>query len=131
MRSVGKAQIYRETPQYHVVSDPFHAITDHFLPALTGLGIPLGEATVLAPSWFPLFPLSRQLREYGVSVVGPGARPYRRGRLFASLAEQLCGCIVDPGPDSLSTIERSLFHMIQETTGRSCFSIFTYAAALL
>jgi DNA helicase-2/ATP-dependent DNA helicase PcrA len=87
----------------------------------------LGEATVLATSWNPLFPLSRALRDRGISVVGPGARPYKRGRLFALLAEQLCGSIVDPRPGSLGAIERSLFFLVQEITGQPRFNIFSYA----
>ena len=127
MNATGEARKYTEATQYLVVADPLHAITDYFLPALASLGIPIGEATVLAPSWNPLFPLSRQLRDRGISVVGPGARPYRRGRLFASLAEQLCGCIVDPRADSLSAIERSLFHLVREITGHPRIGIFSYS----
>jgi len=64
-------------------------ITDYFLPAVDALGIPLGEAAILAPTWFSLFHLGRRLREYGIRIVGPGARPYRRNRQFAPLAEQV------------------------------------------
>jgi DNA helicase II / ATP-dependent DNA helicase PcrA len=104
----------------------FEAITEHFLPALDGLGIPLGDATILAKEWRPLIQLSRQLRDYGVPVVGPGARPYRRSRLFASLAEQLCGAVVDFQPDTVRQLERVLFHTIQDATGRSRPDIFTH-----
>lgn len=131
MTSVGHARFFTEAPQYHVVADPFHAITDFFLPMIQNLGIPVGEATILAPTWTPLFPLSRRLREFGVSVVGPGARPYRRSRLFAALAEQLCGCISDPAPDSVPGIERALFHTILDLTGRPRFEIFTYQGRLV
>jgi DNA helicase-2/ATP-dependent DNA helicase PcrA len=131
MKAVGDARIFKEATQHFVVADPLHAITDYFLPTIESLGIPLGEATVLAPSWNPLFPLSRQLRDMGVSVVGPGARPYRRGRLFAGLAEQLCGYIVDPRPDSLGAIERGLFHLVQDVTGHPRFGIFSYAGRVV
>jgi DNA helicase-2/ATP-dependent DNA helicase PcrA len=127
MEAVGKARVHTERTQHIHVSDPLHAIIDYFFPALRSLRIPLGQATVLAPSWNALFPLSRALRDRGVSVVGPGARPYKRGRLFAGIAEQLCGYIVDPRPDSLQGIERSLFHLVQEITGQPRFGIFTYA----
>ena len=73
------------------------AITGQFLPMLAAHNIALGDAAILSKDWASLFPLSRGLREFGVPVVGPGARPYRRSRLFASLAEQLCGYMVDPG----------------------------------
>ena len=76
---------------------------------------------MLAPSWNAIFPIARALRHLGVSVVGPGARPYRRGRLFAGLAEQLCGYIVERRPDSHPGIERSLFFLVQELTGHAGF----------
>ena len=71
MSAVGKAQKYTDRTQHIHVSDPLHAITDHFLPALRQSRHSLGEPTILAPSWNPLFPLSRALRDMGVSVVGP------------------------------------------------------------
>ena len=131
MTAVGKARHYTERTQHIHVSQPLHAITDYFLPALESLGIPLGEAAILAPSWNPLFPLSKSLRDMGVAVVGPGARPYRRGRLFAGLAEQVCGYLVDPKPDSLPGIERGLFHLVQELTGHPRFDIFSYAGRVV
>lgn len=127
MKAVGKARVYTEQTEHIHVSHPFHAMTDYFLPALDGLGIPLGDSTVLAPSWNVLFPLSRALRDRGISVVGPGARPYKRARLFAGISEQLCGYVVDPRPDGLPSIERTLFHLVQELTGHPRFGIFTYA----
>jgi len=131
MTAVGEARRYTERTQHIHVSHPLHAITDHFLPALASLGIPLGEAAILSPSWNPLFPLSRALRDRGVAVVGPGARPYRRGRLFAGVAEQLCGYLVDPQPDSLPGIERGLFYLVQELTGHPRFGIFSYAGRVV
>ena len=104
----------------------FEAITEHFLPRLEELRIPLGEATILAKEWRPLIQLTRQLRSYSVPVVGPGARPYRRSRLFASLAEQLCGAVVDRQPETTRQLERALFHAIQDATGQSRVDIFSY-----
>ncbi len=131
MSAVGEARKYIEPTQHIHVSNPLDALTDYFLPAISSLGIPLGECAVLSPTWNPLFPLSRALRDMGISVVGPGARPYRRVRLFAGLAEQLCGYLVDPRPDSPISIERSLFHLIHELTGHRRFGIFSYAGRLV
>ena len=61
--------------------------------------------------------LHGQLREFGTPVVGPGARPYKRSRLFASLAEQLCGAVVDPQPETAHQLEIALFHAVQDVTG--------------
>jgi DNA helicase II / ATP-dependent DNA helicase PcrA len=66
------------------------------------------------------------LREYGVSVVGPGARPYRRNRQFAPLAEHICGYLMESKPDAIAAIERTLFNTLLDVTGRAYFDIFSY-----
>lgn len=126
MESVGDARAFTEVPQWQHGRSAFEVITDYFLPALDDLEIPVGDAAILAPTWFSLFPLGRQLREYGVSIVGPGARPYRRNRTFAPLAEQLCAYLMEPRPDSIVGIERTLFNTVLDITGRAQFDIFSY-----
>jgi DNA helicase-2/ATP-dependent DNA helicase PcrA len=131
MAAVGGARAFMEQPDYQHGSSAFNVLTDHFLPTLEGLGIPIGNAAVLAPSWYSLFPLGRRLREYGVSIVGPGARPYRRNRQFAPLAEQICGYLMDARPESIPSIERSLFNTLLDITGRAHFNIFSYQGRVL
>ena len=126
MKAVGRARKYTNESVWEHGDSVFEVITDYFLPALEGLDIPVGDAAILAPTWFSLFPLGRQLREYGVSIVGPGARPYRRNRLFAPLAEQVCGYLMEPDPDSIVAIERTLFNTVLNATGRTHFNIFSY-----
>jgi DNA helicase-2/ATP-dependent DNA helicase PcrA len=126
MGAVGPAKIYTERPTWQRGTSALQVITDYFLPALDGLAIPLGEAAVLAPTWYSLFPLGRRLREYGVSIVGPGARPYRRNRQFAPLAEQVCGYLMEFRPDAIAGIERTLFNTLLDVTGRTYFDIFSY-----
>lgn len=104
----------------------FAAITESFLPALEAQGIPIGSATVLAKDWGSLIALSRRLRDFQVPVVGPGARPYRRSRLFAALAEQLCGAVTDPNPETTHQLERALFHAVQELSGNARLDVFSY-----
>ena len=131
MQAVGRARQYTERTQHLHANQPLDAITDYFLPALTSLGIPFGEAAILSPTWQPLFPIARNLRDMGVSVFGPGARPYKRGRLFAGLAEQLCGHLVEPQPDSLAQLERELFRLLTELTGQARFGVFSYAGRIV
>ncbi|SHL46533.1 ATP-dependent helicase [Bradyrhizobium lablabi] len=126
MKALGEANKFTETPHYRDGSSSFVIIRDYFLPALAASGIPVGEAVILAPTWFTLFPLGRLLREYGVSIVGPGARPYRRNRQFAPLAEQICGYLMEPRPESIVAIERTLFNTVLDVTGRAHFDIFSY-----
>jgi len=126
MIAVGPAKALTQLPEWRHGESAFEVITDYFLPALDALDIPIGDAAILAPTWFPLFPLGRRLREYGVSIVGPGARPYRRNRQFAPLAEQVCGYMIEPRPEAITGIERSLFNTVLDVTGRSRFDIFSY-----
>jgi DNA helicase-2/ATP-dependent DNA helicase PcrA len=131
MKAVGDAKKFTEQPEWHSGASAFNVITDHFLPALAELNIPVGQAAVLAPTWFSLFPLGRLLREYGVSIVGPGARPYRRNSQFAPLAEQVCGYLMEPRPDAIAGIERTLFNTLQDVVGRAYFEIFSYRGRVL
>jgi DNA helicase II / ATP-dependent DNA helicase PcrA len=104
----------------------FQAIAEHFLPLLAAHHIGLGDATILAKDWASLIALSRSLRDFGTPVVGPGARPYRRSRLFAQLAEQLCGALVDPNPDTNRQLERALYHTVLDLTGAPRADVFTH-----
>ena len=126
MKALGQAKKFTELPVWQHGSSAFEVVTDYFLPALEGRSIPVGNAAILAPTWYSLFPLGRRLREYGVSIVGPGARPYRRSRQFASLAEQVCGYLMEPRPDAIAGIERTLFNTLLDITGRAYFDIFSY-----
>jgi DNA helicase II / ATP-dependent DNA helicase PcrA len=104
----------------------FQAITEEFLPRVEAARIPLGDATVLAKDWSSLIGLSRQLREFGTPIVGPGARPYRRSRLFAQLAEQFCGALTEPNPETSNQLERALFHAVQDVTGHGRLDVFSH-----
>jgi DNA helicase-2/ATP-dependent DNA helicase PcrA len=126
MAALGPAKVYTEPPQWRHGHSPFEVLTDYFLPALDGLDIPYGNAAVLASTWFPLFPLGRQLREYGISIVGPGARPYKRRSQFAPLAEQVCGYLMESNSDAIVGIERTLFNTLLDMTGRANFDVFSY-----
>jgi DNA helicase-2/ATP-dependent DNA helicase PcrA len=131
MTALGEAKVYTEVATREHGTSSFNIIMDHFLPTLASLGIPIGEAAILAPSWYALFPLARRLREAGISIVGPGARPYRRNRQFAPLAEQLCGYLMEPRPESIIAIERTLFNTVLDVTGHAQFDIFSYTGRVV
>lgn len=131
MTAMGALRSCAEEPSYLYVNSSFEAITDYFLPRLASLGIGYGEASILSRTWPPLVPLARRLRDYGVPVVGPGARPYRRSRLFATLAEQLCGAIVDPQPETTRQLEKALYQTILDATGHSRSDVFSFAGRVV
>lgn len=126
MLSAGDAAQFAAQVSYVHVDRPIDAITDHFLPALQDAEIPLGKAAILAPWWTHLIPVARVLREFDVPVFGPGARPYKRRRLFAGLAEQLGACAVAGDYLGLPGVERALFRLIGDLTGNSRYDMFSY-----
>lgn len=131
MTAVGRTRAHTEKPLLQHGGSAFQIIRDHFLPKLDELNIPVGEAAILAPAWFTLFPLGKSLREYGVNIVGPGARPYKRSRQLSHLAELVCGYLMEPRPDLVVSIERALFNMVLDTTGRAHFELFSYAGRVI
>jgi len=126
-----RLRAFTETPAYRHGVSVFSVITDHFLPTIDALKIPVGNAAILAPTWFTLFPLGRRLREYGVKIVGPGARPYRRTSQFAPLAEQVCGYLMEPRPEAIGGIERTVFNTLLDVVGRAHFEVFSYRGRTL
>ncbi len=127
MYSAGRAVSHQGEVTYVHVNSPVNAITDYFLPVLQNNNIPLGEAAILAPWWQHLLPVARTLRGFDVPVVGPGARPYRRSRLFAVLAEQLGACVDSGSLIHLPGVEKSIFRIINEAMGNSRFDVFSYS----
>lgn len=126
MWSAGVAAAYADEPVSEHTESCFTAISDTYLPTIDGLKIPLGECAILAQSWFQLRPIGQRLREFGVPVVGPGARPYKRQHLFARLAEQVCAFIEQPSAALIRQTEKELFNTLSNVTGRADFRVFSY-----
>ena len=127
MTATGDAAVYSDEPRYVHSDSSFDAITQDFLPWLQEVDIPIGKAAVFAPWWVRLYNLGRALRELGVPIMGPGARPYgRRRHLIAPIAEQVGAYIARPEPDRLRAVERALFLLIIEMTGRADYRVYTY-----
>lgn len=108
----------------------FAAVLECFLPMLAAAGIGFGDAIVLCREWGPLVPIARGLRDAGIPVVGPGARPYKRSRLFASLAEQLGAAVVDPSPHTATQVEIALVRAVRDVTESARRSITSTDARL-
>lgn len=125
MTSEGKNSLNKESPQY-MWGNTLNAITEQFLPELNRLGIAYGDTAILARNWTALIPVAQRLRNFGIPIVGPGARPYRRGRLFVNLAEQLCGAVMDGFKYRVRQLERAMFLAVQDMTGTTRFDVFSY-----
>jgi DNA helicase-2/ATP-dependent DNA helicase PcrA len=126
MHSAGDATKLVGVVEYVHTGSAVEAITDYFVPMLGEKGIDLGKAAVLAPWWTHLIPIARALREFEVPVFGPGARPYKRRRLMAGLAEQLGASAESETYEGLPGVERAIFRLVMEMAGQTRFDIFTY-----
>jgi len=114
-------------PQYVHQASVTEALQDYFLPALTELDIGFGQAAILAPDWFTLFPIGRFLRDYGVPIIGPGARPYRGSQIFARFAEYVCAYLEYPNPKLIRSLQRELHRIIVEVSSTERFDVFSYS----
>ena len=99
---------------------------EHFIPAIDSLGISLGDAAVLAPWWIKLLHLGRELRQRNIPIIGPGARPYRRSREFAQLAEHLCACAEQRDCHLVQATHRCMFITLLNITGKPDWMVYTY-----
>ena len=126
MVSGGTKSTMNPTVSYEHVKTNFAAMTDYFLPFLWENEISYGDTAILAPNWFVLSPLGRQLRKYKIPVTGSGARPYKRRYLLGRIAEQVCAYLESRSPEILRQTEKELFEINRELTGRPSFRIFSY-----
>jgi len=131
MIAVGNSLSFKEEPIYLHCSSTFEGIIKYFLPALKELGIEYGKSAILAPWWVKLLWLGRQLRDYGIPIVGPGARPYKRTHLFALLAEQVCAYIEHPDPKFIYQIEKELYNLINNITGSANYKVYSYMGRIV
>lgn len=126
MVAAGEAVRFKEEPRYIHAENAFEAITDYFIPVLDELDINYGNSAILAPWWVKLLHLGRKLRDFGIPIIGPGARPYKRNHLFALLAEQICAYIEHPQPNLIPQIERELFKLLNNANNSFNFNVFSY-----
>jgi len=131
MIAVGNSVSFKEEPGYLHCSSTFEGIIKYFLPALDELGIEYGKCAILAPWWVKLLWLGRELRDYGIPIVGPGARPYKRTHLFALLAEQVCAYVEHPDPKFIYQIEKELYNLINNITGSTNYKVYSYMGRIV
>ena len=126
MTAIGRYASHVDAPVYTHSESCFAALRDIYLPAMKAQEIPYGAAAILAPWWTKLLPLGRLLREQGIPIVGPGARPYRGLRLLASLVEQ-AGAYAESGdPRYVRSTERALFFLVENVGNGPGKRIFTH-----
>ncbi len=91
MDAVGENKYYNHSPLWIRACDSFSGIDEYFLPAIKEHNISLGECAILAPNFYIFLKLAPKMREAGISILGPGSRPYRRSNhIIAPLIEEVC-----------------------------------------
>jgi DNA helicase-2/ATP-dependent DNA helicase PcrA len=131
MESAGDIAADITETQYVRTADVQTAIEVHFLPKLEELGIAIGDAAILSPAWFSLIPIGRWLRDFGVPVIGPGARPYRGANLFARLAEHICAYLQHRDSYLIRGIQRELNRVVMEGGRVNRFDAFSYPGRVM
>jgi DNA helicase-2/ATP-dependent DNA helicase PcrA len=126
MTAVGEHRDYQFVPHRLHQHAALDGILNDFLPAVAPLGVYLGQIAILASTWVPLYHLARSLRERGVPVIGPGARPYKRTHIFAQLAEPLGAYIESPEPEIILAAQRALFLVLTTLTDEPRRDVFAF-----
>ncbi|GLH74903.1 ATP-dependent helicase [Geothrix limicola] len=115
MKASGEYAGFSRRPEWYAVPDMSFGILNIFLPAVQEHGISLSQVGILANRWTSHPPLARALRENKTPVIGPGARPYRRGSsLIAKLLEEVSACALSPTIGSFSTVRREVSTLLRE-----------------
>ncbi len=127
MIAAGKYKDYAYEPEWWPCNSVFEGITDYFLPALAEHSINYGDAAILAPWWIKLLHLGRKLRDYGVPIIGPGSRPYKRSHLIAPLVEEIGAYLRDQGNYRIYSIEREVFLLLNNLGEPKAFGIYSYS----
>ena len=126
MVAVGRTAKYPHQPKHVHAATPTVGVLGSFLPELKQLDIEFGATAILAPQWPILYHLARDLRDKGVPVIGPGARPYRRSLEFAQFAESACAYLEKPDSRGAVQVQRTLFQMLLLLTGDAVWEVFTF-----
>ncbi len=114
MRAVGPDRDAGCTPTWVDCDNVAAAITERILPELAEFGIARGGTAILAPWFLPLYQLGRQLRQLGIPIVGPGARPYRRRHLIVPISECLAACSCVGRAGSRHWVEREVRDLVRQ-----------------
>jgi DNA helicase-2/ATP-dependent DNA helicase PcrA len=131
MSAVGEHAACTIDPEHVTVASPADGIFNHFLPAVRELGVPLGKVAILASWWVSLFNLARELRDEGIPVIGPGARPYKRSHLVAPFVETVGAYLECPDCEIAVAVQRSLFALLADVEQEAPRQIFDFRGRII
>jgi DNA helicase-2/ATP-dependent DNA helicase PcrA len=127
MAAVGENKEYNFIPVWRETCTLFAGLEDYFLPEVEARGIDWGECAILAPNFYILCEIAPRLRDMGIPLIGPGARPYRKSNhLIAPLAEEICSYIESEDSRMIRTVRRRLQEIIENCESRWNPKLFTF-----
>jgi len=126
MTAVGPNRNAGEDPIFVACDSYAEVILTQFIPALRARRISFGEAAILGPQWPTLYHLARELRANDISVMGPGARPYRRNRAFSDFSEHVCAYVSEPGSYLVTGCQRALYLLLINIRGSPNVHVYSY-----
>ena len=127
MRAVGEHADCAYVPEHKVFATASAGIFDYFLPMAAEMDIPLGRIAILSSWWVSLFNLAREMRERGIPVIGPGARPYKRSHQIAQLMEAVGGFLEYHDARLGTAVQRAVFCLAADLTNHTPQTIFNFA----
>ena len=126
MRAVGEFADCAHVPEHQTFDTPSAGVLEYFLPITAAMGIPLGKIAILSSWWVSLFNLAKEMRERGIPVMGPGARPYKRSHQIAQLVETVGGYLVGDDGKMGTAVQRAVYSLAADLTDNAPHSVFRY-----
>lgn len=131
MTAVGRYAEEAEYPVHHSAPTAKAGVVGPFMEAVDRLGIPLGKVAVLAPGWFPLYTLGKELHSYGLPAIGPGARPYRRVHTVSHLVEPVGAYLMHADAKISVQVQRSLYFVLAQIESPNPGFVYSYKGRVL
>ncbi|MFC1636893.1 UvrD-helicase domain-containing protein [Planctomycetota bacterium] len=127
MEAIGENKNYDFVPVWKHTDTLFSGLEDYFLPEIEGREIDWGECAILAPNFYVLCEIAPRLRDMGIPLIGPGARPYKKSsHLIAPLAEEICSYIEAGDSRMIRNLRRRLREIIENCESRWNPKLFTF-----
>ena len=106
-------------------------LEDYFFPEVDARGIDWGECAILAPNFYILCEIAPLIRDMGIPLVGPGARPYKKSsHLIAPLTEEVCSYIESGDPRLIRNLRRRIREIVEICESRWNPKLLTFSADL-
>ncbi len=127
MGAVGENKHFDFTPVWKHTETLLSGLEDYFLPEVEGGGIDWGECAILAPNFYILCEIATHLRDMGIPLIGPGARPYKKSsHLIAPLAEEICSYIESGDSRMIRNLRWRMQEIIESCESRWNPKLFTF-----